>query len=151
MQFEVAQGRTPSPGTCNGPSLELARSRPDLLKLVWDQLETQSAPGQEIHSGAVPFPERVPGERLRDILTEAPGKAASGAVMTDVFLLPFGDAGREGLGRERLPRWVALRTRLQEEVERKSFSYVPTDLSPQAFRKIPAQWLTQAFSFPPGK
>lgn len=70
--------------------------------------------------------------------------------MTDVFLLPLGDGGREGLGRERLPRWVALITLLQEEVERKSFSSVPTDLSPQALRKIPEGWLTQAFSFPLG-
>lgn len=45
VQFEVTQGHTPSPGTCNGPALELAWSRPD-LKLVWGQLETAcSRPG----------------------------------------------------------------------------------------------------------
>lgn len=70
--------------------------------------------------------------------------------MTDVFLLPLGDGGREGLGREKLPRWVALIILLQEEVERKSFSYVPTDLSPRALRMIPEEWLAQAFSFPFG-
>lgn len=80
------------------------------------------------------FPHLSPWERQRDILIEAPGKAASGAVTTDVFLLPFGDGGRERLGRERLPRWVALITLLQEEVERKSLSCVPTDLGPQALR-----------------
>lgn len=57
-------------------------------------------------------------------------------MVKDVFLLPLGDGGREGLGRERLRRWVALITPLQEEAERKSFSYVPTDLSPQALRKV---------------
>jgi hypothetical protein len=36
--------------------------------------------------------------------------------MTDVFLLPFGDAGREGPGREGLPRWTALIIVLLEEV-----------------------------------
>lgn len=51
-----------------------------------------------------------PWRMAGDILIEAAGKAASGAVMTDVFLLPFGDGGREGLGRERLPRWTALIT-----------------------------------------
>lgn len=56
-------------------------------------------------------------EKAGDILIEATGKAVSWAVMTDAFLLPFGDAGREGLGRERLPRWTALITLSLEEVD----------------------------------
>lgn len=57
-----------------------------------------------------------PGEKAGDILTTAAGKAVSWASVTDVFLLPFGDAGREGLGRERLPRWTTLIIVLLEEV-----------------------------------
>lgn len=57
-----------------------------------------------------------PGEKARDILTKATGKAVSWALVTDGFLLPSGDAGREGLGRERLPRWTALIIVLLEEV-----------------------------------
>lgn len=81
-------------------------SRLYLLKLVWDQLETQPPLGQEFHNGAgvfttCPFQLQAPGERLRNILIEAPGKVASGVVVTDVFLLPFAMvAGRgwEGKG-----------------------------------------------------
>lgn len=61
-----------------------------------------------------------PWEKAGDILVEAAGKAVSWAVMTDVFLLPFGDAGREGLGRERLPRWTALIILPLEEVDQGS-------------------------------
>lgn len=58
-----------------------------------------------------------PWEKAGDIRIEATGKAVSWAVMTDVFLLPLGDGGREGLERERLPRWMALITLLLGEVE----------------------------------
>lgn len=65
VQLEVTQGHMPSPGTCNGPSLELAWSRPD-LKLVWGQWETQPALGQEF-TGAGPGTPALsrwcPGER----------------------------------------------------------------------------------------
>lgn len=52
----------------------------------------------------------------RDILIGAAGKVTSWAVVTDAFLLPFDGTGREGLGRERRPRWTALITLLLEEV-----------------------------------
>lgn len=51
---------------------------------------------------------------------EATGKTVSGAVMTDVFLLPFGGGDWEGPGRERLPRWTASITLPLEEVGRGS-------------------------------
>lgn len=46
--------------------------------------------------------------------------------MTDVFLLPLAEAGREGLGREGLPRWTALIIVLLEDV----LFLWPSSLSP---------------------
>lgn len=84
----------------------------------------------------------------RDILKEASGKAASGAVMTDVFLLPFGDGGREGLGREGLPRWTALITPSLEEVEEVLF-LCPSSLGLQALRKLLEGGHPNLFTSPP--
>lgn len=54
--------------------------------------------------------------------------------MTDVFLLPFGVAGREGLGREKRPRWTALITLLLEEVDQEVLFLCPSSLGRRSQR-----------------
>lgn len=67
---------------------------------------------------------------------EATGKAASGAVMTDVLLLPLAMVvGRGWKGKASQVDGFD-NSPLGGSGERKSFSYVPTPLGPQALRSL---------------